>query len=198
MTNCAQIRPTGVAACASFRPVVSVRSLKGVPTGRAATSNIVTRSTLVVDAPAVSEPVVKEPAVAAPTVVLSPHEVALARVRYMLEVEAKQLAVRPQVKISFQKKVGLGEYWKVVGGAPELGSWTPEVAPSMFWNNGDNWVFQGPIKPGKYTFKIVLRNAEGAYLYETGPDRTLEIPASKGPQDVIELQLNNVSLPQFG
>lgn len=73
------------------------------------------------------------------------------------------------------QKVGLGEAWKVVGKCPELGNFLPEVAPYMKWNNGDVWTLELPVRAGSFAFKAVLRKPDGMYLWEEGPDRTLEV-----------------------
>lgn len=150
------------------------------------------RAVAVVEAPTETATKVVQPSP------INPHEMALARVKYLLQLEKEQLAQRPQVKITLRQKVGLGEYWKLAGTAVELGRWTPEVGPAMTWSNGDVWTFQGPIKPGKYTYKAVLRNAEGAYIYEDGPDHILEIPEGSGPEDLYEFVIDSVKFPSRG
>ena len=81
----------------------------------------------------------------------------------------------PQVKVSINSKVGLGDVWKLVGSCPELGRMRPEVAPTMQWQNGDRWVYEGPLCQGTIEYKLVLRNAEGAYIWEEGSNRELTV-----------------------
>lgn len=74
----------------------------------------------------------------------------------------------------------LGEVWKVCGGSPELGGWFPEVAPALSWNDGGIWSAEIALPPGTYSFKCMLRRADGSYIWETGENRHLVVSGGTG------------------
>lgn len=115
-----------------------------------------------------------------------------ARAKAMIALEEQEVATRTKVKFVLAQKVGLGEAWKVVGKCPELGNFLPEVAPYMKWNNGDVWTLELPVRAGSFAFKAVLRKPDGMYLWEEGPDRTLEVGYAGGNK---EIKITNVKFP---
>lgn len=71
----------------------------------------------------------------------------------------------------------LGEVWKVCGGSSALGGWVPEVAPALAWNDGGIWSAEIALPPGTYSFKCMLRRADGSYIWEAGENRHLMVSA---------------------
>jgi hypothetical protein len=69
----------------------------------------------------------------------------------------------------------LGEVWKLTGSAAELGSWCPEVSPPLTWKEGGIWSAEVALPPGTYTFKCLLRKADGSYIWENGENRHLVV-----------------------
>ena len=69
----------------------------------------------------------------------------------------------------------LGDSWKVVGAATELGGWDPAVAPPAWWREGGKWEAEVPVPPGNHVFKAILRKADGQYIYEPGNDRVIQV-----------------------
>lgn len=59
------------------------------------------------------------------------------------------------------------------GGCPELGRWNPEVSPSLSWQEGGIWSAEVALPPGEYSFKCMLRRADGSYVWEAGENRHL-------------------------
>jgi hypothetical protein len=59
------------------------------------------------------------------------------------------------------------------GGCAELGHWTPEVSPSLQWQEGGIWSAELALPPGEYSFKCMLRRADGSYVWEAGENRHL-------------------------
>lgn len=139
---------------------------------------------------AVSQAVIERVRVAEKISVAELNKTLEARSKALIALEEEEVHTRPKVRISFQCKVGLGDVWKITGQAPELGRWNPEISPRMVWNNGDVWVFESRIRPGTFTYKAVLRAADGAYIYEEGPDHVLEVGPGLGPDNVIEVKLS--------
>eukprot|EP00197_Chlamydomonas_leiostraca_P013749 CAMPEP_0202865632 /NCGR_PEP_ID=MMETSP1391-20130828/6270_1 /ASSEMBLY_ACC=CAM_ASM_000867 /TAXON_ID=1034604 /ORGANISM="Chlamydomonas leiostraca, Strain SAG 11-49" /LENGTH=162 /DNA_ID=CAMNT_0049545495 /DNA_START=128 /DNA_END=616 /DNA_ORIENTATION=- len=118
-----------------------------------------------------------------------------AKAKALIALEEQEIAARPKVVISIQREVALGESWKVVGRIPELGRFVPEVAPHMKWGAGHVWTYEGRIRPGQWEYKLVLRKPDGAIVWEEGPDRKLEVPEGKGPNDVVEIKITDIKLP---
>jgi hypothetical protein len=61
------------------------------------------------------------------------------------------------------------------GGCAELGHWTPEVSPSLHWQEGGIWSAEVALPPGEYSFKCMLRRADGSYVWEAGENRHLMV-----------------------
>jgi hypothetical protein len=61
------------------------------------------------------------------------------------------------------------------GGCPELGKWVPEVSPSLHWQEGGIWSAEVALPPGEYSFKCMLRRADGSYVWEAGENRHLVV-----------------------
>eukprot|EP00878_Enallax_costatus_P001078 GHUV01001215.1.p1 GENE.GHUV01001215.1~~GHUV01001215.1.p1 ORF type:complete len:196 (+),score=56.61 GHUV01001215.1:182-769(+) len=109
------------------------------------------------------------------------------QLRQVQEVRAKQIlstynkahAFFPKVKFVLQHNSRLGEVWKVCGGSPALGGWVPEVAPALAWNDGGFWSAEVAIPPGTYSFKCMLRRADGSYIWEAGENRHLVVPVKE-------------------
>mmetsp|Transcript_17481 Transcript_17481/g.37779 ORF Transcript_17481/g.37779 Transcript_17481/m.37779 type:complete len:179 (+) Transcript_17481:129-665(+) len=127
--------------------------------------------------------------------VLALHRKLESRAKALISLEEMQAPTRPKLRITFRSRVGLGDQWKICGSAPELGSMIPEVAPAMRWTNGDTWTLETPIRDGTFKFKAVLRAADGAYVWETGNDRTLQVANGLSDADVIEINIDP-RLPQ--
>jgi hypothetical protein len=84
------------------------------------------------------------------------------------------------VTFTLRRRAGLGDSYKVVGPAPELGRWLPEVARRMEWTEGDVWTASVRLPPGEHAFKAALRAADGAVTWEAGPDRSVAVPPGGG------------------
>ncbi|KAG1671274.1 hypothetical protein FOA52_010845 [Chlamydomonas sp. UWO 241] len=112
------------------------------------------------------------------------------KAKAMIALDEMQVSTRPKVRITVRGKLGLGECWKVVGSCPELGRMQPVVAPQMSWSEGDVWVFECAIRPGSHLFKVVLRNHDGVYVWEEGPDRELTLAPELGPDSTLALEIN--------
>lgn len=115
-----------------------------------------------------------------------------AKAKALIAMEEAEIPSRTTVKFVLPIKVGLGEAWKIVGKLPELGNFVPEVAPYMTWNAGDIWTLETPMRAGKFLYKAVLKKPDGAYVWEEGQDRVLEVPYSGG---VKEVKIDNVKFP---
>lgn len=61
------------------------------------------------------------------------------------------------------------------GSSPELGNWVPEVAPRLIWSEGGIWSAEVALPPGTYSFKCMLRRADGSYVWESGENRHLVV-----------------------
>lgn len=94
-----------------------------------------------------------------------------------------------QVKFSVQRRAGLGDSWKIVGPAAELGRWAPDVAPRMSWNEGDVWTTVVALPPGEQEFKAALRAMDGTITWEAGPDRTVVVPPSGEVEVKLEVRM---------
>ncbi|GBF96511.1 hypothetical protein Rsub_09853 [Raphidocelis subcapitata] len=112
-----------------------------------------------------------------------------ARVREAVDVYARDAATWAQVKFTLRRRAGLGDTWKVVGPAPELGRWLPDVAPPMAWGEGDVWTTAVRLPPGEHSFKAALRSAEGAITWEAGPDRAVVVPAGGELQVALDVRM---------
>lgn len=97
-------------------------------------------------------------------------------------------APRLQVTFTLRRAAGLGDAWKIVGPAPELGSWAPDVARRMEWGAGDVWRAAARLPPGEHAFKAALRAADGTTTWEAGPDRLVVVPAG-GAAIQVELDV---------
>lgn len=75
-----------------------------------------------------------------------------------------------------------GEHLRVVGSSPELGDWHVDAALPLEWQEGDAWTAQLSLPPGRHEFKlVVLRDRDGAVLWEDGPNR--ELPLQPQPAE---------------
>lgn len=86
----------------------------------------------------------------------------------------------PQVKFVLKHNSRLGEVWKLSGSASELGNWIPEVSPSLSWREGGVWSAEVALPPGHYSFKCMLRTADGNYVWEGGENRTITVSDGSG------------------
>lgn len=127
----------------------------------------------------------ERPAVDVDSAVIS--SLALARVQELIEQARNQPTA--QVTFRMKAKLGMGDSIKVVGDAAEMGRWVPEVAYPAKWNPGDVWDITLPVRLGTYKYKVVVRKAYGAYIYEAGEDRWLELNEENVFQPVtVELE----------
>ncbi len=85
-----------------------------------------------------------------------------------------------QVKFILKHNSRLGEVWKLSGNTAELGNWVPEVSPSLSWREGGVWSAEVALPPGNYSFKCMLRTADGSYVWESGENRTIYVSATGG------------------
>jgi hypothetical protein len=69
-----------------------------------------------------------------------------------------------------------GERLVLVGSCQQLGAWDPKAAPALNWQAGDTWSAQVRMPPGNHTFKLCVLRQDGAWFFEEGPDRELEVP----------------------
>lgn len=69
----------------------------------------------------------------------------------------------------------VGDVWKLSGSTAELGNWAPEVSPSLAWREGGVWSAEVALPPGHYSFKCMLRTADGTYVWESGDNRTITV-----------------------
>ena len=74
----------------------------------------------------------------------------------------------------------LGEVWKLSGSTAELGNWMPELSPTLSWREGGVWSAEVALPPGHYSFKCMLRTADGSYIWEGGDNRTLTVSSMGG------------------
>lgn len=118
-----------------------------------------------------------------------------AKAKALIALEEQETPTRPLVRVRVSRQIGIGEAWKLVGRIPELGRFTPEVAPYMKWNDGNVWTYEGRIRRGTWTYKLVLARPDRAYVWEEGADRVLEIPEDLGPDDVVEVVIDNIKMP---
>lgn len=89
----------------------------------------------------------------------------------------------------------MGEVWKVVGTCPELGRMQPAIAPSMRWTEGNVWVMEARLREGTHFFKFVLRNSEGAYIWEDGSDRDVIIRQDHNEHDCFTIDMAEPKMP---
>ncbi len=75
------------------------------------------------------------------------------------------------MRVRLQQQIGLGEVWKLVGRVPELGNFSPLVAPALTWNEGHVWTYEGRVRPGTWLFKVtsVCGACGGAHDAERSP-----------------------------
>lgn len=111
------------------------------------------------------------------------------RMLALIVLEEMEAATRPKLRVTLKNKVGLGEVWKVVGTPPELGRMNPDCGQVMKWSEGDVWTLDMPIRTGTHTFKVVLRNADGAHVWEEGEDRVVEVLHGTGPEQILEFNI---------
>jgi hypothetical protein len=81
------------------------------------------------------------------------------------------------VKFVLKHHSRLGEVWKLSGSTAELGNWMPELSPTLSWREGGVWSAEVALPPGHYSFKCMLRTADGSYIWEGGDNRTLTVSA---------------------
>lgn len=98
------------------------------------------------------------------------------RAKHILQTYNQAHRVFPKVKFVLKHNSRLGEVWKLSGGCPELGRWNPEVSPSLSWQEGGIWSAEVALPPGEYSFKCMLRRADGSYVWEAGENRHLLVP----------------------
>ena len=60
-----------------------------------------------------------------------------------------------------------GQVIKVVGSLPELGSWNPQAAPTMQWNEGHKWTLSSRLPKQSFSFKIICMS-NGYIRWEDG------------------------------
>lgn len=82
----------------------------------------------------------------------------------------------PQVTFTLRRRAALGDVYKILGPAAELGRWAPDLAPPMLWADGDVWSTRARLPPGEHRFKAALRSADGVVTWEAGPDRVVTVP----------------------
>lgn len=89
------------------------------------------------------------------------------------------------IKFTVPYKTSFGQVVKVVGENKKLGAWSVNDALKFTWTEGDNWVGQLTLPPGKYEFKIIVEDTAGGNTeWEKGVNRVLEIPAFPGTMEV--------------
>ncbi|KAF8069642.1 amyM [Scenedesmus sp. PABB004] len=98
------------------------------------------------------------------------------RFKHILSTYNKAHAVFPKVKFVLKHNSRLGEVWKLSGNSPELGNWVPEISPCLSWQDGGVWSAEVALPPGNYSFKCMLRRADGSYVWEAGENRQLSVP----------------------
>jgi hypothetical protein len=106
------------------------------------------------------------------------------RLTFCINVSTCRRNRRHQVTFSLHRRADLGDAWKLVGPAPELGRWIPDVARRMAWAEGDQWSVAVRLPPGEHAFKAALRAADGTTTWEAGPDRAVIVPAGGGALSV--------------
>lgn len=58
-------------------------------------------------------------------------------------------------------QLNFGEVHKIVGSHPALGSWDPNAAPEMHWNDGNVWTLDIDVQPNEgLDFKVCSGDAE--------------------------------------
>lgn len=72
-------------------------------------------------------------------------------------------------------RLAFGEHLRVVGSCAELGGWRVETAPSLVWQEGDNWTAAVALPPGDHTFKLVIVRQDNSQVWEDGGDRSLQL-----------------------
>lgn len=72
-------------------------------------------------------------------------------------------------------RLAFGEHLRVVGSCAELGGWRVEAAPSLVWQEGDNWTAAVALPPGDHTFKLVIVRQDNSQIWEDGGDRSLQL-----------------------
>lgn len=85
---------------------------------------------------------------------------------------------RPPVRVSLSVpdcRLAFGEHLRVVGNCDELGGWNAAAAPSLVWQEGDNWTAAVALPPGDHTFKLVIVRQDGSQVWEDGGDRSLQL-----------------------
>ncbi|KAI8466258.1 MAG: hypothetical protein J3K34DRAFT_395696 [Monoraphidium minutum] len=92
------------------------------------------------------------------------------------------LAALPEhVDVQFvvpQYYTSYGQVLKVVGALEELGSWSPDKAPAMTWNEHHMWTLDMKLPVGETTFKVVMQDEWGGLRWEDGSDRTITLDAA--------------------
>jgi len=86
-----------------------------------------------------------------------------------------------QVKFILKHNSRLGEVWKLSGNTAELGNWVPEVSPTLSWREGGVWSAEVALPPGHYSFKCMLRTADGSYVWESGDNRSITVRPTHTP-----------------
>jgi hypothetical protein len=82
------------------------------------------------------------------------RSIATARAQEAAARYEKEAAGWTPVKFALRRKCELGESWKVVGPAAELGRWSPDLARRMTWGEGDVWTATVKLAPGEHEFKV--------------------------------------------
>ncbi|KIZ02361.1 hypothetical protein MNEG_5599 [Monoraphidium neglectum] len=109
---------------------------------------------------------------------------ATAKAQAAVDAYARESATWTEVTFSLRRRADLGDAWKLVGPAAELGRWIPDVARHMAWAEGDQWSVAVRLPPGEHAFKAALRAADGTTTWEAGPDRAVVVPAGGGALSV--------------
>ena len=53
-----------------------------------------------------------------------------------------------------------GEHLRLVGSCAEMGGWDAKSAPSLDWQEGNNWVAELALPPGEHLFKLVIMRSD--------------------------------------
>lgn len=101
--------------------------------------------------------------------------------KHVLSTYNKAYAFFPKVKFILKHNSRLGEVWKLSGNTAELGNWVPEVSPTLSWREGGVWSAEVALPPGHYSFKCMLRTADGSYVWESGDNRSITVPVKDRP-----------------
>ncbi|EFN52713.1 hypothetical protein CHLNCDRAFT_54374 [Chlorella variabilis] len=74
-----------------------------------------------------------------------------------------------------------GEHLRLVGSCAEMGGWDAKSAPSLDWQEGNNWVAELALPPGEHLFKLVIMRSDGEQQWEDGNNRELPVAVAAAP-----------------